>query len=102
MSDNDEDDEDDVFEDIGGLINTLRARIAALEAENARLREASAWVPVGERLPTDGMDVLILTEYAVKIAYWHKGLWYQDDGRCWDIAHASHWRELPSVSEPAP
>jgi tRNA(Ile)-lysidine synthase TilS/MesJ len=32
-----DDDEDDVFEDIGGLINTMRARIAALEAENARM-----------------------------------------------------------------
>jgi hypothetical protein len=59
--------------------HTLRARIAELEAENARLREAQRWIPVGERLPENFGLYLVF---------------YGDDD-CYGAEHGQH----PSLGE---
>ena len=38
--------------------NEVVKYVRDLESENARLREAARWIPVGERLPENGVEVL--------------------------------------------
>jgi hypothetical protein len=82
------------------MINKARDYVAHLEQENARLREAQRWIPVGEGLPEDVcggastyVDVVyanfdeeigeIGSQYYRKITqYWHKyGLWEYEYNR---------------------
>ena len=40
-------------------IEELTAELAAARAENERLREAARWIPVSERLPDEGDEVIV-------------------------------------------
>ena len=74
--------------------------IASLESENARLKEAQRWIPVGERLPQIGVRVLFYNNFIKNI---HKG-WYSGDEWVSDIGvfyngdklkRITHWMPLP-------
>ena len=45
--------------DLRQILTDCQTRIASLESENAALRERTRWIPVSERLPEDGKNVLI-------------------------------------------
>ena len=67
----------------------------ALQAEIERLREAQRWIPVGERLPEDFDDVLVIvgTKYR-HIMYRQSGCWWKH-GWPQDGADVTHWMPLP-------
>ena len=71
------------------------SRVAELEAEIDRLREAQRWIPVGERLPEDFDDVLVIvgTKYR-HIMYRQSGCWWKH-GWPQDGADVTHWMPLP-------
>ena len=90
----------------------LEKRIIELEAELARLREATRWIPVGERLPeigeeNDSADVLIYElDGFIYSGYLHER---PDDGdKCWVYDNSgsgvfdgaiTHWCPLPQPPE---
>ena len=95
----------------------------ALRAELAALREQKRWIPVGERLPEDGEEVIVALFYedafdvwegdktAKKLenndvivsicAYRHNGKWLMGPREEIDEAYAkiTHWRPLPEPPE---
>lgn len=80
--------------------------LARLAKENAELREAQRWIPVSERLPENGVTVLVcyLGYYDGKpnsdnVAYMKRGvwLWYADDEEM--CVQVTHWRPLPELPQ---
>ena len=74
---------------------------AELEAELEQYRERERWIPVSERLPKAGDEVLILImaikgEPARTAADRHRGArgWYN-----WEDKYVTHWRPLPLPPE---
>jgi len=62
-------------------LETARARIAELE-------QAQTWIPVGDRLPPNGTDQIILT-------YWRERfIGHHIDGQ-WNYQGVTHWMPLP-------
>ena len=78
----------------------LRPR-AELESNLTALRERMRWVPVGERLPEDGVDVLAVSNSGVTDAYVlfdMDGLpdWRRGD---YQIRGVTHWQPMPAAPE---
>lgn len=83
--------------------------IASLETENAALRERTRWIPVSERLPKDGTEVLIAVEsvfephYHIWKAYHvsHIPQWTADNGLYYhhttNYESITHWMPLPEA-----
>ena len=69
----------------------LESEIVELAAENERLREASRWIPVGERLPEKEGSYLV-SYYGVKFTRdgYFNGKRFSGESRI-----VSAWRELP-------
>lgn len=91
-------------------LKALTDRIAELEAENARLREAQRWIPVEERLPECDMcrgdpevleseDVLVCVgenpPYACVAEYESGGYWWSSGND--RIFRVTHWMPLPQL-----
>ena len=73
-------------------------RLEALEAEVSRLKAQQRWIPVTERLPEDGFEVLVYTDrYGGRheFAYYvpRLGAWYQNCALL--IPNVTHWMPLP-------
>ena len=99
------------IEDLECEVSALKER---LKSENAiavsrqaiidRLRAERRWIPVDERLPEDGNDVLVRYRYGHKtvcvVAYRVSGndCWTMSVGDCFDFAdeQATHWMPLPA------
>ena len=84
-----------VFEDaphipFGDCVDYLKQRIADLEAERR-------WIPVGERLPKDGLVVLVMNDrVGVKsIAISRRDVGYWNNVRF----ETTHWMPLPAQPE---
>jgi hypothetical protein len=73
-------------------LDVTSARIAELEAENQRLKDANRWIPTSERLPeTEGM-------YETTYEYGNgkrqiEKFWF--DGKQFFAHYVIAWRELP-------
>ena len=86
----------------GYCFNSLRLYAAdcleAMEAELSRLKAQQRWIPVTERLPEDGFEVLVYTDrYGGRheFAYYvpRLGAWYQNCALL--IPNVTHWMPLP-------
>lgn len=51
------------YEEQSDTANDAATRIERLARENAELKEAQRWVPVSERLPEDGVNVITVDKY---------------------------------------
>ena len=77
-----------------------KSRIARLEAEVERLREAARWIPVSERLPESPDYCLVIydnRDYNRAIAFYKNGDWYKYSD--WMISNVTHWMLLPKPPE---
>ena len=74
------------------------------------LPEASGWIPVGERVPAEGIDVLVLRKlrrptargkrHVILSALYYDGDWGAADGESWiGATSVTHWMPLPSLPE---
>ena len=60
----------------------------------------SQWIPVSERLPEDGVDVLVswgTPEGELLIAHWRadEREWFDDEGKRVPAVGVTHWMPLP-------
>lgn len=93
----------------------VKSDIAALETENASLKERFRWIPVSERLPEDGQDVFSFYSGRISLTTYEEEAWWLDDNdasvECRgfradnDFLYAegrdfpTHWMELPPPPE---
>lgn len=81
--------------------NPLIARIAA--EIHAAVAEAQRWIPVAERLPPGGDEVLIYTadEGFIYLGYFdpHNKSWCADGVIDETLRSATHWQPLPAPPE---
>lgn len=84
----------------------LRRPEDALTAELAALREERRWIPVSERLPKDGVDVLVVNNFSdlvtvgrhsASVPQWETlyGYFYHGDL----YGEITHWMPLPNAPE---
>jgi len=62
------------------------------------------WIPVTERLPEDGVDVLVSwgsPESELFIAHWRadEQEWFDDQGKRVPAVRLTHWMSLPEPPE---
>jgi len=72
----------------------LMRRVRELESENARLKDAQRWIPVGERLPEEKQSVLALDRTGT--AY------HWEYSKCLSnifVGYYTHWMPLPEPPE---
>jgi len=99
--------------DIEADLMYANARIKELEAELKRLKEANRWIPVAERLPDDGVPVLVTylgycdnNPYSDGVAVWKIENNGYNGGWEWELdgdevkVQITHWRPLPEPPEP--
>lgn len=77
-------------------VKRLAARVAELEAE-------ARWIPVGEALPDECVDVLVCADGQVRTAIRADDIdgvtnWYAND---WGVYGVTHWRPMPKPPEAA-
>lgn len=54
------------------------------------------WIPVSDKLPMEGMDVLICkNDEWCKIASYHGNHWEDDSEKCVPECEITHWQYLP-------
>jgi hypothetical protein len=70
------------------------ARIAELEAENAALKDAQRWIPVGERLPEEAQEIYAREYNGIFTHFKYSKRLYEIF-----IRHYTHWRPLPQPPE---
>lgn len=81
------------------ILNLLESQnslqTASLQQENERLREATTWISIHDRLPDNSRDVLATDEESdrVTIGWYEMNGWYTE--KSMDVAY---WMELPDAS----
>ena len=92
-------------------ISTLLQKVESLEAENNRLRDERRWVPIGERLPEEGVKVLVSCPGCkcpeIGWLQWWPG--WPEGKLCWTLGDEldrgflpswiTHWQPLPPGPE---
>ena len=94
----------------------LMRRVRELESENARLKDAQRWIPVGERLPEEDGQYLGCTNTGLVGTHWlidghfeviyscaqhwlkTPDTWTLESVSCNDV-YVTHWMPLPSAPE---
>ena len=79
---------------------SLAAWVDNLIIENARLADEARWIPVGERMPKVGEDVLIKLPDWVWIGHRTSDGWYSFGS--WGTVAVTHWRALTAPPEVTP
>ena len=78
---------------IGDQLTAAEHEMGALRADLAMLQAQLRWVPVGERLPDDEIDVLAVSEGSDPfVAFMRKGKWYLDGRK----VRVTAWMDLPA------
>ena len=77
-----------------GMYGVASRRADAAEAEVKRLREASRWIPVTEKLPDHQDPVIVFNRDGVNICFLVRSYWmHANDGLF--VHDVTHWRPLP-------
>lgn len=85
----------------GDAIKAASELLEASDREVRLLRHRLGWVPVRERLPERGVDVLVITKHHPKpvvMSLRPKGGQWDWDGDV-DSWHVTHWTQIPKVPE---
>lgn len=75
------------------ISNYERAKVA--ETRFAELKAAQRWIPVGKRLPDDGIAVLVWDVDIPRRGWLEDGLW-QDENQDY-LSGVTHWMDLPDA-----
>jgi hypothetical protein len=91
----------DELEQLRQALHDARIENSGQAAELERLRDARRWIPVDERLPELGVDVLVLQRSGECEVAWRRG----HDGN-WSaysaLGEITHWMPLPKPPETLP
>lgn len=76
------------------------SRRTAVLPQGFKMVRLSKWIPVGERLPEEDVDVLVMTHYGMHVAdLGEDGLWNASHGDSWQFPEPTHWMPLPEPPE---
>jgi hypothetical protein len=81
-------------------INGLKSKVTRLQSELDAEREKHRWIPVEERLPDEGKDVIVGGRNftgCMSLDYGGTTLWRNSVG--WLYADITHWQPLPQPPE---
>lgn len=82
-----------------GQAADISRRVAVLP-QGFEIRRLSQWIPVGERLPEEDVDVLVMTHYGMHVADLDEdGVWNASHGDSWQFPSPTHWMQLPEPPE---
>jgi hypothetical protein len=77
------------------LLSTLKLT-KELKVEIERLKKASKWVSVDERLPEYSSDVLFFSTQITVEAGWFDGAYFNESVTLEPVMDATHWQPLPA------
>jgi hypothetical protein len=78
------------------------SRRTAVLPQGCEVVRLSQWIPVGERLPEEDVDVLVMTHYGMHVADLDEdGLWIASHGDSWQFPRPTHWMPLPEPPQEA-
>jgi Protein of unknown function (DUF551) len=88
------------IEQLKQALHDARIENSGQAAELERIREARRWIPVEERLPELGVDVLVLHSGKREVAWRHvvDGDWMSNAA----LGEITHWMPLPEPPEALP
>jgi len=75
-------------------LNRFNEHIFEQQEEIARLREATRWIPVSERLPDWGCMVETFGAYDTIAICWYRGRWVNCYDTTLDMSWVTHWRHI--------
>ena len=83
----------DELEQLRQALHDARIENSGQAAELERIREARRWIPIAERSPELGVDVMVIDRGELKIAWRHikDGEWSSFSA----LNKISHWMPLP-------
>ena len=76
------------------LLKKFYSEKVELEAENAALKDAQRWIPVGERLPEEAQEIYAREYNGIFTHFKYSKRLYEIF-----IRHYTHWRPLPQPPE---
>ena len=83
------------------IIEMQNAVLVSCHSRIAELESKQRWIPVSERLPKDGEEVLVYEKGFIFLICRQNGKWVNDDsGAYWlDLDNPTYWMPLPELPE---